>query len=155
MLSGFDDGLLHNYLNDAGWFGEISGTALLSAAAYRMAVNDLGMFPQKYIAWADMNRAALAQHHGSNGIFSPAINPLDWHDRTPLTSGSPEGQAFAVYLYAAYRDCLGAGVCLPPALSATTISRDGVGPVEVLTVLFAPVTFSAMPAPTGVTCSLP
>jgi rhamnogalacturonyl hydrolase YesR len=47
MLSGFDGGLLHNYLNDAGWFGEISGTALLSAVAYRMAVNDPGMFPQK------------------------------------------------------------------------------------------------------------
>ncbi len=25
MQSGFDNGLLHNYLNDAGWFGEISG----------------------------------------------------------------------------------------------------------------------------------
>ncbi len=29
LLSGFEGGLLHNYLNDAGWFGEVSGTALL------------------------------------------------------------------------------------------------------------------------------
>jgi hypothetical protein len=40
MLSGFDGGLLRNYLNDNSWFGEVSGTALLTAVAYRMAVND-------------------------------------------------------------------------------------------------------------------
>ncbi len=28
MLSGFDGGLLHNYLNDANWFGEVSGTRI-------------------------------------------------------------------------------------------------------------------------------
>ncbi len=104
MLSGFDGGLLHNYLNDASWFGDISGTALLSAIAYRMAVNDPGMFPQKYVTWADTNRKALAGYQGSDGIFSPAVNPYNWLDRTKYTAGSPEGQAFTVYLYTAYRD---------------------------------------------------
>lgn len=46
-FSGLDDGLLHNYLDDDSWFGEISGTALLSAVAYRMAVNDPAMFPRE------------------------------------------------------------------------------------------------------------
>jgi len=47
MLSALDNGLLLNYLNDASWFGEISGTALLSACAYRMAINDPIMFSSK------------------------------------------------------------------------------------------------------------
>lgn len=43
MQSGTENSLLRNYLNDDSWFGEISGTALLSAMAYRMAVNDPGI----------------------------------------------------------------------------------------------------------------
>lgn len=38
MASPQDDGLLRNYLNDTTWFGETSGTALLTATVYRMAV---------------------------------------------------------------------------------------------------------------------
>lgn len=38
MSSSKDDGLLRNYLNDDSWFGEISGTALLTATVYRVAV---------------------------------------------------------------------------------------------------------------------
>ncbi|KAL6693521.1 hypothetical protein J3F84DRAFT_401419 [Trichoderma pleuroticola] len=154
MLSGLDNGLLRNYLNDDSWFGETSGTALLSAVAYRMAVNDPGMFPKKYITWADTNRKALAQHQ-NGGVFAPAVNPYSWLDRTKYTKGSPEGQAFMVNLYTAYRDCVGAGVCAAPPSSATTISKGGIGPIEVLTVLDAAITFSAMPVPTGATCRSP
>ncbi|KAL6881717.1 hypothetical protein HDV57DRAFT_497127 [Trichoderma longibrachiatum] len=112
MQAGSDGGgLLRNYLNDASWFGEISGTAVLSAVAYRMAVNDPAMFPQSYVAWADANRRTLATKQDGDGLFSPAVNPYDWHDRDEYTAGSPEGQAFAVYLYTAYRDCVNAGVC--------------------------------------------
>ncbi|UKZ69361.1 uncharacterized protein TrAtP1_010369 [Trichoderma atroviride] len=111
IQSSLDGGLLRNYLNDSSWFGEISGTAVLSAVAYRMAVNDPNMFPQSYITWADSNRKSLAQKQNSDGLFSPAVNPYNWHDRTRYTAGSPEGQAFAVYLYTAYRDCVNAGIC--------------------------------------------
>ncbi|KAM6483822.1 Six-hairpin glycosidase-like protein [Trichoderma sp. SZMC 28011] len=111
IQSSMDGGLLRNYLNDSSWFGEISGTAVLSAVAYRMAVNDPTMFPQSYITWADSNRRSLAQKQNSNGLFSPAVNPYNWHDRAKYTAGSPEGQAFAVYLYTAYRDCVNAGIC--------------------------------------------
>ncbi len=157
MLSGFDGGLLHNYLNDGSWFGEVSGTAVLSAVAYRMAVNDPGMFGQSYITWADTNRKAIANYQGSNGIFAPTINPYNWFDRSPYTGGSPEGQAFTVYLYTAYRDCVGAGVCTNPSspLPATTVSKPGIGPIDILTVLNAPITFSSMPTPTGIACGAP
>ncbi len=122
-----------------------------------MAVIDPAMFPEKYIKWADTNRQALAKYQDTRGIFSPAVNPYNWLDRTKYTSGSPEGQAFTVYLYTAYRDCVGAGVCAPPPPSpaATTISKPGIGPMEMLTVLGAPITFSAMPVPTGVVCGSP
>lgn len=149
MSSGLQNGLLRNYLDDTSWFGEISGTALLSAVAYRMAVNDPEMFPQKYITWADKNRNALSSH-GAGGVFSPAVDPYDWHSRTEHTTGSPEGQAFMVYLYAAYRDCVNARVCAPSTPSATTISKPGIGPIDIMTVLDYAITFSSMPSvPTG------
>lgn len=153
MLSGSDDGLLRNYLNDAGWFGEVSGTALLSAIAYRMAVNDPAMFPQKYITWADTNRKAIARHQNRDGILSPAVNPSAWLDRNKYTTGSPEGQTFAVYLHTAYRDCVLARVCAQPATPpGTTISAGGIGPYQFMTVLGAPITFTDRPAPTGIAC---
>lgn len=112
MLSGLENGLLRNYLNDNSWFGEVSGTALMTATAYRMAVNDPQMFPQRYIDWADRNRKALAaKQNNNNSLFSPAVNPYNWHDRNKYTKGSPEGQAFMVYLYTAFRDCVQAGKC--------------------------------------------
>jgi hypothetical protein len=109
---------------------------------------------RQYISWADTNRKNLAKYQGGNGIFSPAVNPLGWTDRTKYTSGSPEGQAFTVYLYTAYRDCVGAGICSPPA-TASTISVAGIGPFDYLTVLVNPISFSAAPAPTGVACGAP
>ena len=150
MASGKDSGLLRNYLNDGSWFGEVSGTAMLAAVAYRMAVNDPGMFGQQYISWADSNRQAVAQHQNGD-ILSPAVDPYAWGDRTPYTSGSPEGQAFAVYLYTAFRDCVGAGICSAPT-SVSTIIKPGIGPSDILFNLHAPITFSAMPDPTGVPC---
>jgi hypothetical protein len=116
MLSSRSGGLLLNYLNDASWFGEVSGTAILTAAAYRMAVNDPGTFGQSYISWADANRKSMAQYE-NGGIFSPTVDPYSWTSRTPWTSGSPEGQAFTVYLYSAYRDCVSVGLPNPSSRS--------------------------------------
>lgn len=99
------DGLLRNYLNDTTWFGETSGTALLSSTVYRMAILAPEIFAEnKYIAWADQMREAVALHVKANGTLSPAINPLDFGSRIPKTTGSPEGQSFGVMLYSAYRD---------------------------------------------------
>ncbi|PVH68889.1 Six-hairpin glycosidase [Cadophora sp. DSE1049] len=145
LISGLQNGLLHNYLDDGSWFGEISGTAVLSAVAYRMAVNDPGMFPKKYIDWADANRKSLASHQ-SGGIFSPAVDPYAWLSRTEYVKGSPEGQAFMIYLYTAYRDCVNAKVCAPSAPTVTSISKPGIGPIDIMTVLDYAITFSSMPS---------
>jgi len=128
MLSGFDNGLLRNYLNDDSWFGEVSGHALLTAVAYRMAVNDPGMFPQRYITWADTNRKALATKQSADGVFRPAVNPYDWKDRNQFNDGSPEGQAFAINVFTAFRDCVEAAICQPATPPATTFTGVGIGP---------------------------
>lgn len=150
IQSSTDNSLLRNYINDGSWFGEISGTALIAAMVYRMAVNDPNMFGQNYLTWADAQRRAVAATQRKDGIFSPAVNPYDWHDRNKFTTGSPEGQAFAVMLYTAYRDCVNANIC--QHAPTTTISKPGIGPIEILTVLNAPIQFSPMPDPTGIVC---
>lgn len=101
-------GLLRNYLNDTTWFGEIAGTSILAATAYRMAVLEPGIFGKKYTDWAKRKMDVVDRLIDSKtGIVAPAVNPLNWHDRTPYTSGSPEGQSFVVLLHAAYRDWKG------------------------------------------------
>ncbi|KAI5837389.1 Six-hairpin glycosidase-like protein [Morchella snyderi] len=106
-----ENGLLRNYLTDATWFGEVSGTAILTAVAYRMHVIDSKTFGSKYRKWADAGRATIATCVDANGILGPAINPLWWGDRNPVYTGSPEGNSFAVLLAAAYRDCVQSGKC--------------------------------------------
>ncbi|KAJ7437422.1 hypothetical protein FB451DRAFT_1451717 [Mycena latifolia] len=120
--SPLDGGLLRNYLNDTTTghgFGEISGSSMLAAVAYRMAVLAPSAFPvSTYVAWADTIRAELgandaagSPHVTADGIVTPAVNPLGWGDTAPWTTGSPEGNNFVVLLYAAWRDCIWAGVC--------------------------------------------
>ena len=97
-----DQPLLRNYLNDTTWFGELSGTALLAATAYRAVQLDPGRFGQNYIAWADEKREAVTTMIGSDGLLAPVVNPLNWNDRTPATK-SPEAQSFAILMFSAYR----------------------------------------------------
>ncbi|KAH8900780.1 hypothetical protein GQ53DRAFT_863470 [Thozetella sp. PMI_491] len=98
-----DEPLLRNYLNDTTWFGELSGMTLLVATAYRMAQLEPSSFNARYVAWADAKREAILEHISDDGLLSPVINPLNWNDRTPGTE-SPEGQSFAVLMFAAHRD---------------------------------------------------
>ncbi|KAF2964581.1 hypothetical protein GQX73_g8987 [Xylaria multiplex] len=95
--------LLRNYLNDTSWFGELSGTALLTATAYRMAILEPGTFGKDYVTWADGKREEVVERINEDGVLSPVVNPLNWTDRTPGTM-SPEAQSFAVLMFAAYRD---------------------------------------------------
>ncbi|KAJ4345333.1 uncharacterized protein N0V89_011463 [Didymosphaeria variabile] len=104
-----ESGLLRNYLNQTSWFGEISGTSVLAATALRVAVLEPETFGKDYADWAikkmDVVDGHINAEEGDNkGIVTPAVNPLDWHDETPYTTGSPEGQSFVVLLHAAYRD---------------------------------------------------
>ncbi|KAK7018324.1 hypothetical protein R3P38DRAFT_2982207 [Favolaschia claudopus] len=121
-----EQGLLRNYLNDVSGdghgFGEISGSTILAAVAYRMVVHAPDAFDAKtYIGWADEIRAVIGgnddagnPHVTSTGIVTPAVNPLGWGDTAPWTAGSPEGNNFVVLMYAAWRDCIFAGVCKKP-----------------------------------------
>lgn len=130
MQAPLDDGLLRNYLSDVSGdghgFGEISGSSLIAASIYRMAVLRPDVFDSDYIAWADNIRTTLSgkdtnnnPHITSLGIATPAVNPLAWKDTTPFTKGSPEGQAFVVLMYAGWRDCVNAKKCsaVSPVLS--------------------------------------
>ncbi|KAH8810677.1 Six-hairpin glycosidase-like protein [Xylogone sp. PMI_703] len=104
-------GLLHNYLDDESTLAETSGTALLAAVVYRMAVIAPEVFNEQYISWADHSRAVIAKHVNTEGIIAPAVKPTTHKSNIPYTAGSPEGQAFAVMLYSAHRDCVAAAVC--------------------------------------------
>lgn len=116
MLMPMDGGLLRNYLDDMQWFGETSGSALLASVAYRLGVlaPSLGIDEAdvtRYILWAEHIRHVFGQGHiTANGTATPAVNPLGWGDKSPWTSGSPEGQNFVVMMYAAWRDCVNACV---------------------------------------------
>ena len=118
-----DGGLLRNYLDDPTWFGETSGSALLASVAYRLvtlssASSLLGASKlskpdqQKYLNWAEDIRKTFGSDGRitSDGIATPAVNPLESCDREELTKGSPEGQNFVILMYAAWRDCVKAQV---------------------------------------------
>jgi rhamnogalacturonyl hydrolase YesR len=132
-----DGGLLRNYLDDVSGdgigFGEISGSSLLAATVYRMAVLQPTVFTSSYIVWADSLRGTLAgndvngnPHITSTGIATPAVDPMWWKDTTPFTTGSPEGESFVVLMYAGWRDCVKAGICpTSPASSSLEGSSGG------------------------------
>ena len=105
-------GLLTNYLGDSSWFGETSGTALLTAAAYRMTMfMEAGPARDKILGWADRKRKAVVKHVDEDGVARPAVNPLKHDQREPLDGTSSEGESFLLLMGAAWRDCVCAGVC--------------------------------------------
>ena len=98
-------GLLRNYLDDETWFAEVAGTALMAATAFRMAVLEPGLFGKRYTDWAITKLEAVSRHiDEETGIVAPVVNSLNEGQRTPLEGVNPEGQAFVVLLYAAWRD---------------------------------------------------
>lgn len=117
------NGLLRNYLDNTDvWnlgFGEISGSTLLAATAYRMAVMRREVFGSEYVDWADGIRGAIGgtDEEGrphviqETGVVTPAVNPNNWMDRTPQTTGSPEGQSFVVLMHVAWSECVRENVC--------------------------------------------
>ncbi|PPR00481.1 hypothetical protein CVT24_004536 [Panaeolus cyanescens] len=125
IASPHDDGLLRNYYYGTGsnraW-GEISGSTLIASVVYRMAVLQPGIFAQgSYIRWADGIKETISgndedgkAHVTPEGIVRPAVNPLDWWDVNKFERGSPEGNAFTVLLYTAWRDCVLAHRCRNP-----------------------------------------
>lgn len=106
-------GLLRNYMGDSTWSGETSGTALLAAAAYRMAIMRPEVFAKDtYLDWMHRKRRAVFQRVDAEGIARPAVNSLKPKSKTPFTGVSPEGESFLLLLSTAWRDCVCAGICL-------------------------------------------
>lgn len=85
---------------------EVSGTALIAAAAYRLvAVNPPSRedLPMEKI---ELARKAILKNHidVKTGIVSPVVDPLDWNKIGPYdkSKASPEGQAFVVLMINAW-----------------------------------------------------
>lgn len=108
-----DSGLLRNYLGDDAWFGETAGTALIAAAAYRLAgfLEPGDGRRAKYAAWAGKKREAVFAHVDGDGIARPAVNSLKHGQREPFEGVNPEGESFLLLLAAAWRDCVCSEVC--------------------------------------------
>ncbi len=105
--------LVRNYPEDNSWFGEASGTAMLAATVYRMTALAPEMFNSsdstggeagQLLEWAETSRLAVTKCIAPEGLVSPVVNPLKHLSRTPLETGSPEGQCFAVQMFQAYGD---------------------------------------------------
>ena len=103
--------LFCNYLDDGTWFADAASTAIIASVAYRMAVLAPDVTKQYHIAFADKLRKAVEAHvDNATGLVAPTVNSLDWKSRIPSVEGSPEGQSFAVLMFAAHRDyCMHAG----------------------------------------------
>ena len=128
---------MNDTTGDGQGFPEISGSTLLASVAYRMAVlrpDVFASFPfQLHLFQFQFNLHILGRQHPCRprrlrrlrppayNIATPAMNPLNWHDTTPYTSGSPEGQDL---VFAAWRDCVYAQVCGNP-LAASSSSGSG------------------------------
>lgn len=98
-------GLLRNYLDDRMWWGEVSGTALLAATVFRMDVLEPGVFGATYTDWAKRKMEVVSRCiDEETGIVRPVVNPLEEGQEKPLEGPSPEGQAFVVLMFAAWRD---------------------------------------------------
>lgn len=126
MTDDDSSGLLRNYLGDSTWSGETSGTALLAATAYRMAVMRPEVFAKSsYLDWMHRKRRAVIQRVDENGISRPAVNPLKPKSRAPFTGISPEGEGFILLLSTAWRDCVCAGICLEAYKKETGVTVAG------------------------------
>ena len=112
-----DSGLLRNYLGDGDYAGETSGTSLLAATAYRMAVINPTVFGStKYLDWAHSKRHTVTERIDEDGFAKPAANPLNSRSKVPV-DGSAEGESFLLLLGAAWRDCVCSGLCLDTYLA--------------------------------------
>ncbi|TNY22328.1 Six-hairpin glycosidase [Rhodotorula diobovata] len=97
------DSLLPNYYDAASssYFSDASGSALLAAAAYRLAQVS-GTSSEYLVETASTIRSAVnGKINQSTGWVSPVVNPLSFKAQS---SASPEAEAFLLLLEAAWRD---------------------------------------------------
>lgn len=81
------NGLLKNYLvggpkgqddPPSADYGDATGTAMIAAVVYRMAVMDPGSTSQSYLTWAGKLLKAVSRVVSSDGLVTNTVNPLNW-----------------------------------------------------------------------------
>ncbi|KAI0776995.1 Six-hairpin glycosidase-like protein [Trametes elegans] len=110
------NGLFGNYADDSASFDDASSAAILASSVYRLALLS-GI--HTHLPDAERSRKALSApasgsasssptlaHFTSDMWLTPVVNPNSFGQEG---SKSPEGQAFVVEMYAAYRDWAAAG----------------------------------------------
>ena len=102
--------LLRNYLDGeaspsaAYAFGDVTDTALMTSALYRLAVLLPDRFAtEKYLSWADQNYGAVASHVDREGKAGPVTTPYEMPGKKSLEM-SPEGQSMVLPMAMAWRD---------------------------------------------------
>lgn len=93
------DGSLWNYLDRDDSFIDLSSTAFMAGITYRLAsITNV----VEHIHCADKAFALVKNNIADDGRLMQVVNPYDFS--TPYDGVSPEGQAMALMLQAAYRD---------------------------------------------------
>ncbi|KAI9614248.1 hypothetical protein H4Q26_009391 [Puccinia striiformis f. sp. tritici PST-130] len=110
-----DSYLLPNYLantNASHNYPECSGTALIAAAAYRLASLRPGCEEGLPMDAINAARVAIFTKYTNHqtGAVAPVVDPLDWNAVKPFNGTkpekgfvSPEGQAFTILLFEAWK----------------------------------------------------
>jgi hypothetical protein len=94
-----EDGSLFNYLDQPDSFMDLSSTSFMAAITYRLAViTDV----TSHIQCADNAFALVKNNIAEDGRLLNVVNPYDF--ATLYSDVSPEGQAMALMLQAAFRD---------------------------------------------------
>lgn len=93
-----DSGALLNHIDEAGSFVDLSGTALLAAATFRLAVFTSN---PRNVGNAVKARKLVLNSIDGDGWLENVVNPYDWHE---AGEHSAEGQAFVLMMEAAYRE---------------------------------------------------
>ncbi|KAI5123008.1 hypothetical protein M0805_007630 [Coniferiporia weirii] len=112
-----DDNLFNNYADNGDTFADASSAALLAATVYRTAlltstyrhlptaeaVRKSLWSPSAGIgnSFVDASTLTNMTHFSVDGWLTPVVNPDSFGDQG---SQSPEGQAFVIEMYAAWRD---------------------------------------------------
>jgi len=98
------DNLVPDYIAGGPSFGDSSASSALASVAYRGAKFFPQTFGANYTQKAAKIRDAVIGGVDSMGVLSPVVDPLTWNATGVL---STEGQAFALMMFAAWRDWLG------------------------------------------------
>ncbi|KAG8819424.1 hypothetical protein FRC18_012092 [Serendipita sp. 400] len=122
-VSNSNTALFNNYADQPKTFRDGSSTALIAAAAYRLAVlsdgGRVGTIPKAEKARRELSKHAgdAGGHIDGDGWLSPVVDP---HNFPVQGSRSPEGQAFVVSMIAGYKAWNAAG---QPGINAASSMR--------------------------------